>query len=440
MKDISLNLQTNASAAQGVTDVTLVDKIIGEKNYSPGLVQTIMQRVWNVSQMLNVKKRETHSSSGSLIVGRKESITSFWIQIHGLPLNQMTLENAKMIGGLFEGLEEVDLTPDNQICWNSYMRLKVAVRVDKPLLEGFSNIQDVVFLAILKALAQMGRKWTRLRKNREEDNSMLTVEDRQKEPPKPNTMMKSGMAASSVPSKFQLPKIFNKLSNPPLPGIYPKGNMQNCSSILEGPLEAPTHLRRRIRIENLARGFRDTNSPSFEVLVDVNGSQNPNSEEAVVGGLQPRGNGTNPNNPKPEGTQVETLSQSDLSFRNETKGLAGGLGLWWMSDVTVQVLGSCEYFIDTVIEGEHVCHATFVYRELNRSRRNLFWAELRKIKSADSNPWVCIGDFNALRRTIDKRGRRPVMPADCCEFQLFMEECDLKDMAFKGHWFTWSNK
>ncbi|KAJ4844060.1 hypothetical protein Tsubulata_029251 [Turnera subulata] len=64
-----------------------------------------------------------------------------WIQVHGLPPNQMTKENAKKIGAMFAGLVEFDhgdLSGD-VLCSNGYMRLKVDVWADEPFRKGFLN-------------------------------------------------------------------------------------------------------------------------------------------------------------------------------------------------------------------------------------------------------------------------------------------------------------
>lgn len=49
-----------------------------------------------------------------------------WVQVHGLPPNQMNQHDAKMAGTLFAGLE-VDFTPDNFLCWNRYKGLRSGV-------------------------------------------------------------------------------------------------------------------------------------------------------------------------------------------------------------------------------------------------------------------------------------------------------------------------
>ncbi|XP_058009199.1 uncharacterized protein LOC131183138 [Hevea brasiliensis] len=51
----------------------------------------------------------------------------------------MTKGNAEYMRKIFEGLEEVDFTPDDHISWNSCLRIRAVINVNKPLYEGFAN-------------------------------------------------------------------------------------------------------------------------------------------------------------------------------------------------------------------------------------------------------------------------------------------------------------
>ncbi|KAJ4831669.1 hypothetical protein Tsubulata_020882 [Turnera subulata] len=63
-----------------------------------------------------------------------------WIQVHGLPLEQMNEESARVIDEAFAGLLETNISLKNVVNPRSYIRLKVGIWVDRPLLTGFHNV------------------------------------------------------------------------------------------------------------------------------------------------------------------------------------------------------------------------------------------------------------------------------------------------------------
>ncbi|KAJ4839047.1 hypothetical protein Tsubulata_022006 [Turnera subulata] len=65
-----------------------------------------------------------------------------WIQVHGLPLEQMNVESAKVIGNAFAGLIETNISLKNVVNPRSFTRIKVGIWVDRPLLTGFQNVTD----------------------------------------------------------------------------------------------------------------------------------------------------------------------------------------------------------------------------------------------------------------------------------------------------------
>lgn len=67
------------------------------------------------------------------------SSCSFWLQVHGLPLNQMRRQNAERIGQMFKKLINVDLASNHDVSIGSCLRMRVEVDITKPLWEGFTN-------------------------------------------------------------------------------------------------------------------------------------------------------------------------------------------------------------------------------------------------------------------------------------------------------------
>ncbi|KAJ4822893.1 hypothetical protein Tsubulata_045426 [Turnera subulata] len=61
-----------------------------------------------------------------------------WIQVHGLPLQFMNEENALAIGNSFGGLLDSDMSLERILAPESFIRLKVALWIDRPLPTGFT--------------------------------------------------------------------------------------------------------------------------------------------------------------------------------------------------------------------------------------------------------------------------------------------------------------
>ncbi|KAJ4842725.1 hypothetical protein Tsubulata_017698 [Turnera subulata] len=68
--------------------------------------------------------------------------TCLWIQVHGLPLHHMNVVNAKLIGDSFAGLLDCQISTEKVLNPKSYIRMKIALWVDKPLLTGFDMLTD----------------------------------------------------------------------------------------------------------------------------------------------------------------------------------------------------------------------------------------------------------------------------------------------------------
>lgn len=61
--------------------------------------------------------------------------TSFWIQIHNLPLSRMNRANAHAIGSTIGKVEQVDASLAGE-CHGRYLRVRVNIRIDQPLCRG----------------------------------------------------------------------------------------------------------------------------------------------------------------------------------------------------------------------------------------------------------------------------------------------------------------
>lgn len=67
------------------------------------------------------------------------NLSTFWVQIHGLPLCFMTKDNATKIGKLFPKVLQCKSSYRTSIMGKKYIRLQVEVDLRKPIPSGFMH-------------------------------------------------------------------------------------------------------------------------------------------------------------------------------------------------------------------------------------------------------------------------------------------------------------
>jgi len=135
-----------------------------------------------------------------------------------------------------------------------------------------------------------------------------------------------------------------------------------------------------------------------------------------------------------------------LNFQNshveEPKGIAGGMAVFWNTEMEVEVEFSSQEMINMIcsdyesnIKMRLSCiHAPNIYGE-----RQQLWEKLRQLASSNTLPWVCMGDFNEILYYWEKRGRRMADKSRMQAFQNCINDCSLMEIDCKGCAFTWSN-
>ncbi|XP_071683395.1 uncharacterized protein [Lolium perenne] len=129
-------------------------------------------------------------------------------------------------------------------------------------------------------------------------------------------------------------------------------------------------------------------------------------------------------------------------FAVSSNGLGGGLGLFWLSSVSISLQGFSNRCIDTMItsEGGVTWRASFVYGEPKRDLRHEFWDLLRSLRSTWNGPWICCGDFNEALSQDEHQGPRARTDAQIRAFQDCLHDCNLLDLGYDGPKFTWTNR
>ncbi|KAF7116964.1 hypothetical protein RHSIM_RhsimUnG0009800 [Rhododendron simsii] len=65
------------------------------------------------------------------------SVSPFWVQIHGLPVEKMNRANAEIIGKRFQKLLAIETNPNGIILDRSFLRIRVEINLSLPIPKGF---------------------------------------------------------------------------------------------------------------------------------------------------------------------------------------------------------------------------------------------------------------------------------------------------------------
>ncbi|KAL0447807.1 UNVERIFIED_CONTAM: hypothetical protein Slati_1908600 [Sesamum latifolium] len=126
----------------------------------------------------------------------------------------------------------------------------------------------------------------------------------------------------------------------------------------------------------------------------------------------------------------------------DARGKSGGLILLWRKDVNLVIQSFSSSHIDTSIVseiGEAGWRFTGIYGQPDAARRGETWQLLKHLSRLSSRSWVCAGDFNEIMCQEEKSGKimRPWRHIEA--FRECMTDCNLTDLGFQGHLFTWCN-
>ncbi|XP_059306501.1 uncharacterized protein LOC132057943 [Lycium ferocissimum] len=81
---------------------------------------------------------------------------------------------------------------------------------------------------------------------------------------------------------------------------------------------------------------------------------------------------------------------------------------------------------------------TVVYAFNTREERRSLWSYLESVHRGVTQPWVLMGDFNAVLNMDDRIGRSRVSMAEVYEFHDCVEACGLMELPAQGSGNTWS--
>ena len=121
---------------------------------------------------------------------------------------------------------------------------------------------------------------------------------------------------------------------------------------------------------------------------------------------------------------------------------AGGLALLWKSSVDIDVDSTSLNHIDAIINKgkEDAWRFTGIYGFPEACRKPETWELLCGLKQKFCLPWICVGDFNEILRGYEKLGGVPRRESEMRGFRDMVDECELVDLGYVGHKFTWCGR
>ncbi|XP_057426036.1 uncharacterized protein LOC130719424 [Lotus japonicus] len=122
---------------------------------------------------------------------------------------------------------------------------------------------------------------------------------------------------------------------------------------------------------------------------------------------------------------------------------AGGVAFLWKNDVNVSLLSHSLNHMDFIIslkDGSLSWRATGIYGYPEQNRKRLTWDLLRTLAGFHAQPaWMVFGDFNLTLSEAEKFGGAAPTLGLQEMFREVVQSCNLKDMGFEGHKYTWRN-
>ena len=117
----------------------------------------------------------------------------------------------------------------------------------------------------------------------------------------------------------------------------------------------------------------------------------------------------------------------------------GNLVLFWKNSIKLKVVTLSKNHIDCLIDkdSDKAWHFTGFYGEPSTLKWCESWELLRQLNNRYDLPWLCLGDFNEILRSLEKEGGSNCGHAQMQLFRDVVDECGFMDIGFTGPPFTW---
>ncbi|OMO77422.1 hypothetical protein COLO4_25190 [Corchorus olitorius] len=169
MEAITLDLETDPDLGKNDGDWVVLGRILTEKPLNKGAVKTIIRNAWPEKDVWRIGDvgmnlfSLTFSSEEAMEKALLENPWSvmgfcfnlkfwpsesaanevdlklfpFWVQIHNLPRDLLTMANARRIGGILGEILEIEEIKGRFGLNRSFLRLRMMIKYESPLIPGF---------------------------------------------------------------------------------------------------------------------------------------------------------------------------------------------------------------------------------------------------------------------------------------------------------------
>ncbi|XP_057248295.1 uncharacterized protein LOC130590250 [Beta vulgaris subsp. vulgaris] len=119
----------------------------------------------------------------------------------------------------------------------------------------------------------------------------------------------------------------------------------------------------------------------------------------------------------------------------------GGVCLLWREDWDITILSFSTNHIDSIVnaEGGMTWRFTGIYGFPETENKAKTGALLKTLHNRESMPWLCGGDFNLMLWSVEKQGGGDFRFEEAELFREACDHCELYDLNYVGHPFTWTN-
>ena len=124
-----------------------------------------------------------------------------------------------------------------------------------------------------------------------------------------------------------------------------------------------------------------------------------------------------------------------------TKRKSRGLALLWKPHLNLSLQLVSQNHIGIVHEdvgGQSEWRLIGLYGHLEEEKKIKTWQIMRSLINV-SIPWLCFGNFNEILYNDEKKGGKLKTQATLDAFGMMVNACDLHDLGFMRHPFTWFN-
>jgi exonuclease III len=121
----------------------------------------------------------------------------------------------------------------------------------------------------------------------------------------------------------------------------------------------------------------------------------------------------------------------------------GGLAMLWNASDDIEIKNYSISHINAVFRDDKrqvLWRITGFYGAPKKEKRKASWQLLHRLGDQNILPWIVIGDFNEILVGSEKFGKAEKRESQMQDFRDILDQCQLRDLGYRGPWFTWDNR